>query len=166
MVAAAIVPGLFYWSASGAEWAKCIYGNADCSLAVGTHLLAGVALATLLTAGYAASYAKRTFDLEREVIVSIHSCNAGEDRHEAYRREEWHLRSLADKAPFRPGRPLEDENDYEPVEFDCCSLGRSAVINGVLYIVCKMTDGTKKTVSIRIGSILRRLLPHNTLAVR
>jgi hypothetical protein len=172
LMAAFLIPALFYWRASHAQWAKCVYGDAFCSLTIATYLLSVIGLATLIAAGYAATFAKRAFDLEREVILSLHACaaecydgtiQARAIRHDPYLREEWHLKSLAPKNPkFEVGAP-DNQNDYVPVDFDCFSIGRSPVVDGILRIRCKSPDGTQAWLPLAIGSVPADRYIHMTL---
>ena len=130
LLTAFLGPAFFYWSSTHTRWAACLYGNASCSLTFATYFLSVIGLATLIAAGYAATFAKRACELEREVILSLGPCVAEcqdasktkATRHDPYLRISWHLGSLAAKKPtFEDGEPA-DASGYRQVDFDCFSI--------------------------------------------
>jgi hypothetical protein len=150
-----LVPGLFYWHYQGARWADCIYGNPVCSLTVGTYTLVALTLATLLAAAYAAAYAKRAFDMEQQVILSINPCRG--DQHRRFNENEWYVETSRRKPKLKQGDP--GDPSYASVEFDCHSVGRSAFVNGDVWISCH-TDAGIRALSLNVGSLVPNRVAH------
>jgi hypothetical protein len=98
------------------------------------------------------------------VVIAIEECSSIADkdagttvadrpsRHEAHRTEERFMKSVV--GGFSRTRPDNfSRTGYGMVEFDCMSVGRSPVVNGVLYVMCKAKDGTQDKKDITVGSI-------------
>jgi len=157
-----------------------------CSLTVSTYLLSLLSIGAFLAAYRAARYAKEALAMEREVVLSLNACDAiqrdkkaaqqnpkrGKDRdrlkylipmkHEPHRCEERYLRNI-DRG-FEAQRPGDfNTQAYGPAEFDCASLGRSALINGALQVQCEVPNGGAKVLRIQIGSIPADQYVHLTL---
>ena len=171
------LPGVYYWESIHAHWSRCVYGDPVCSLTVSTYLLSVLTLGAFLAAYKAARYAQATLEMEKEVVLSINACaattltnapvpqaltNQGNPvagsppivatKHEPHRCEVRYFVSL-DRG-FESLRPQDfNQETYGPVEFDCASLGRSALINGALRVRCTPPNQTFSLLPIEIGSI-------------
>lgn len=134
--------GAAYWGGLHA-WSECVYGKADCSLTVATYILCLVTAAAFVAAYAAAGWAYRTYELERAVVLAQRVCRAG---HEDSIRFFLCDRDLRFK---ECDRLHESDGDFVPLDFEFDSLGRSAVVEGMLDVVCTIpTPATRRATDL------------------
>jgi hypothetical protein len=129
--------GVVYWAITRADALRCIYGDAVCSLTVGTYLLVVVTGTAFLAAYRAARFAARALAHEQRSAIVIQGCREGHQvTTEMFVRFE--DRALA---YIQPWRSDEDKATYKAHDFDVISVGRSPVVDAVIPVVVKVSDG-------------------------
>lgn len=147
LFAAFFGPAYIYWHGIQAHYARCVYGDPVCSLTVSTYLLVALTGGAFIAAYRAADYAKRALEHEQSAEIALNACaKKSAKRHAGHTIELW----LCDLSTgFEPKEPA--GHTWVPNDFDCHSIGKSAVVNGKLWI--KIDGQPPHKYSAAIGNI-------------
>ena len=159
LVVAFLVPGYYYWSAIGAHWARCVYGDPVCSLTVTTYALTFLTGAAFIAVVRAATFAKETIEHEKAAILALNRCGPG--KHLGKSREFQLLASPGAMIVEISKSP--EPGSFHTTQFDCRNVGRGPVIDGKLRISITPEGGGRTERDIEIGNLLPGKWIHVTL---
>lgn len=160
LIAAFLVPGINYWKAIDAHWARCVYGDPVCSLTVTTYALTFLTGAAFIAAFRAATFAKETIEHEKAAILALNLCGQSE-KHRGKNREFQLL--AAPGAKFVEVAKSPEPGTFHVTQFDCRNVGRGPVIDGKLRIRVSPPGGTPAERDVEIGNLLPGKWIHVTL---
>lgn len=165
-----VLVGVYYWRTYSHESPfDCLYGDKDCSLAVGTWLLGFVTLAAFLAAASAAVFAARAYVLETKGSLGHRRCS--ERRHFNEPDVTLYIASLT-KEPqrYRPTESVRSDFISEhhaflnlgrsplvavTVDYQIRVLGRQAPFIGKLQLDCIPVDGEVHVAIYRLKALIR-----------
>jgi hypothetical protein len=149
LLLATLIPGWFYWNKVGAHLARCVYGDASCSLTVSTYLLCAITSAAFLAAYAAALYAKRALEHEQTATLAVQGCRGcGKPQGIIHRYMDEDVAGFVEES-----RPLFDPREYGRADFDLWSVGRSPVVDCSLGVLVTNNFGDKYRTKVYVGSL-------------
>jgi len=151
ILVAVLGPGIYYWHEIGAHWARCIYGDPTCSLAVTTYALTALTGAAFIAAFRAAGFAKETIEYEKTAIVALNDCQKHRLPKHIDRTREFQLPSLS-STRFVESTAVSGQ--WLTTHFDCRNVGRAPVIDGKLLVEIPSSPTGPRTLDIDIGNLL------------
>ena len=142
LVALYVVPGVFYWLKTGPDVARCLWGDAGCSLTVATFLLTLVTACAFVAAFQAAWFAYKTFDtgqktldvaaetlrLERTAILGARRCTV-EDHPAEIDVVLSHEYKTEKRAPF-----ADEQLFFYEMSYEFASLGRIPIVEAAVVV--------------------------------
>ena len=138
-VTAFLIIGIVYYIAAGIfNPFMCIYGDPPCATAFATYLLDALTIGVAATAGIAAYYALRSYRTTREQLDHERTAALGQ----RVLSQSDLIQSSVDlqltpKLQFVIGAP-QDEHEYEVINFEFISIGRSAITNASVELICEV----------------------------
>ncbi len=156
--------GVAYWNIAGAHPARCLYGDATCSLAVSTYLLCLLTSAAFIAAFAAAHYAKEALEHERAVILSVERCRRDKHKGEYTKAEVCYIAAVYDG--FKNGLPQDfSEHKYRRADFEVYSVGRSPAVLASIQANVTKRDGESFDYGVEVGYLKVRGRKHLTIWV-
>lgn len=129
-------------------WARCVYGNTECSLTVATYLLCVLGIFAL----GAVTNAAQALEHQKTAVLAVQRCLHGDCA--TVRRQNLYLESDGQKPRTSTDQP--PKAFYDPIPVDFLSVGLAPILSGAISLGLKEMDQTKKIQdfgTIEIGTL-------------
>lgn len=159
-----LAPAVAYWISSRTNIAECLWGTATCSITFATYLLALITAATLIAAIWAGGWAFKTWQVGDEALAIERSTILGQRRcrNTSHREESDFVLNIEKDCLIRDGAPRAPSG-YDPIDYELISLGRSPIVNAVVYVYCVFKQSESNRHRVEVGSLRSDASAHCTL---
>ena len=148
-----IIGGGAYWTLTRMNVVRCVYGDAVCSLTVGTYLLALVGCGAFLAAYRAARFAASALALERRPAIVVRRCQ--DAAHIPNADVQLFVRASDRSLTYVRTTEYEKEpSQFKGHYFEVMSVGRSPVVDATIPLTVRIDDGRgNPTIVAQVGSM-------------